>query len=176
MKSLNISNDNYMVIAGYCLNKMREVGDLDVIVSLEAYRKLKNSNLLKVSVSKISKDERLFIKFPSIDDEAEIEFFGKKKTEGFPSNKFSLKNMQKNNKLDFDKYDNPYYNLQSCVEQYSDVIKKDGKFVLSSNFEIPKERVIKNISHLEKIKDFTKDNKIKKLCEENIKYLYSLID
>lgn len=175
MKTLKIPNSEYMVIAGYCLNQMREVGDLDVIVSISAYKKLKESNIVEVSVSKISKDERLFIKFPTIDEEAEIEFFGKKKSEGFPSNKFSLKKLQKENKLDYDNYGNPYYNLETCIELYSDVKKQDGKFIISGKFEISIERVMKNISHLEKIRDFTNDMRLKELCVNNIKYLQELL-
>lgn len=176
MKSLNITNQDYMIIAGYCLHKIREIGDLDVVVNKSAYKKLKKSKLLSVSKAKITGDERLYIKFPEIDEEAEIEFFPKKETEGFPSNEFSLQNMQKNNNLDYDEYSNPYYNLESCIKQYSDVNKKDGKFIISSNFEISKDRVLKNISHLEKIKEFTQDSNIKKLCGKKIKYLSSLLD
>jgi hypothetical protein len=75
MKKFEIPNSDYMVIASYCLYKITNIGDLDVVITILAYNKLKNSGIFEESIVKISGDERLVLKFPEIDEFAEIEIF-----------------------------------------------------------------------------------------------------
>jgi hypothetical protein len=142
----NISNEDYAIIAGYGLRNIREVTDLDVAVSKNAYEKLKTLDFLIEGTSKISNTPRLFIDLPFIEKDASIEFFELEKT-GFPSDRYSLRNLQKNHDLILDKFQNPYINLPIVIELYSDVILKNNKLYAGEQYEIPVNRLDKNISH-----------------------------
>ena len=144
----NISNEDYAIIAGYGLRNIREVTDLDVAVSKNAYEKLKTLDFLIEGTSKISNTPRLFIDLPFIEKDASIEFFELEKT-GFPSDRYSLRNLQKNHDLILDKFQNPYINLPIVIELYSDVILKNNKLYAGEQYEIPVNRLDKNISHLQ---------------------------
>lgn len=176
MDEFKITNKQYMVIAGYCLHKYKNVGDLDVVVEKGIpYDKLRNSGLFAIDSAKISGDERLVLKLPNIDDEAEIEFFPKMRNVGFPSNYYSLENLQSKKLLTRDNYGNPYFNEITCAKQYSDIkIGSDSKYYMCK-FEIPKKRVEKNISHLKFILNNTLDRKTKKYCKKKIILLENLI-
>lgn len=125
-----------------------------------------------ISVAKISGDERIVISFPNIGEDTEIEIFGKDESIGFPSDKFSLKNLRDNNLLEKDKYGNYYYNLDICVEQYSSVDKKNGEYFIGT-FKISKERVEKNINHLRQILKYRPDKE--EMITNKIHYLEELI-
>ena len=116
MQDLSIATSQYMIIAGYCLHKMREVSDLDVLINHSSYLKLKKSGLAVVDIAKISKKERLVVNLP---DGLEIEFFSTKYTPGFPSAEYSIKNLRKEKRLDYDKFGNAYFNIETCIKQYS---------------------------------------------------------
>lgn len=176
MQSLNISQSEYVVIASYCLKEFRQVSDLDVIVSNDAYEILKQSDLFEISLAKISQDERLVLKLFQIDPDAEIEFFPKDKNIGFPSNYFSLNNLQQNNLLTFDLFGNPYFNEKTCIDQYSDISKRNGEYYMGTEHKIPSSRILKNISHLELIMSNINDNEIKEYCEEKINYLRKILE
>ena len=164
MNECSIQNSQYMVIAGYCLHKYKTVGDLDVIVEEgEPYNKLKNSGLFEISLAKISNDERLVLKLTDIDDEAEIEIFPKSRSTGFPSNYYSLNNLQDNNLLICDDYGNPYYGESTSIKQYCEY--------QVGNVTLPKPRIEKNLLHLKIILTNVFDAEIKKYCKEQISLL-----
>ena len=175
MKNLKINVTDYMIIASYCLHKYRNITDLDVIVDANtAYPLLKNSGLFEVSVAKISGDERLVLKIPEIDINAEIEIFPKERNVGFPSEYYSLENLNNLNLLIFDEYGNPYYDEITCINQYGDILFKNNKFY-TGEYEISLDRVIKNIKHLEIIKNNTDNIKTKMFCDKKILNLKELI-
>jgi hypothetical protein len=176
MDKFKITNKQYIVIAGYCLHKYKDVTDLDVNVQKgKAYNKLRNSGLFIIDIAKISKEERLVLKLVNIHEDAEIEFFATSNIVGFPSNSYSFKNLQSKNLLSYDKYGNPYFNELTCINYYSDVTKNnDGEFY-TDKYKISRERVEKNISHLKNIFLNTSNIKIKKYCEEKIYFLENLL-
>lgn len=177
MKKLKINIMDYAIIASYCLHKYRNITDLDVIVDATAYPLLKNSGIFEVSTAKISRDERLVLKLPKIDPNAEIEIFPKERNEGFPSEKFSLNNLHLEDLLLYDEYGNPYYNEITCILQYSDISYKNNKYFVGEH-EISLDRVMKNISQLEFIKNNTKNIQTKMFCDEkilNLKYMIEKI-
>ena len=166
MKENNISNKDYAIIAGYCVAQLtkRSVTDLDVIVSKDAYEKL--SEVLLHGSAEITKTNKLFLETPY----GEIEFFERENT-GFPSKQFSLTNLQKNNMLNYDDFNNPYLNTKATILHYSDVKKINGKLFIGDNHEISQERLRKNISHLTAINNIIKDTEL----TEKIKYLEELV-
>lgn len=175
MKKLKINVTDYVIIASYCLHKYRNISDLDVVVDIEtAYPLLKNSGLFEVSTAKISGDERLILKIPEIDTNAEIEIFPKERNIGFPTEYYSLNNLHLNNLLIFDEFGNPYYDEITCIKQYSDILFKDNKFYIGE-YEISLDRVIKNIKHLEIIKNNTENINTKMYCDEKILNLKEII-
>ena len=177
MDKLKITTKQYMIIAGYCLHKYKDVTDLDVVVQKgkKAYNKLRDSGLCKIDIAKISKDERLILALKNIDENAEIEFFPKARKIGFPSNYYSLENLQSKKLLDYDDYGNPYFNEITCINQYSNITRDtDGSYFLEK-YQVSKERVEKNISHLKHIALNTPNKKTKKYCKEKIHLLTSLI-
>lgn len=176
MDKLKITNKQYIIIAGYCLHKYKNVTDFDVIVQEgKAYNKLRNSGLFIVDTAKISKDERLVLKLSNIDEDAEIEIFSKSKKIGFPSNYYSLENLQSKNLLSYDDYGNPYFNELTCIKYYSNISKNDDGTFYVDSYKIPRERVEKNISHLKKIFLNTDNIKNKKYCEKKISFLENLL-
>ena len=150
MKRNGISKTEYFIIAGYGLRDYREVTDIDVAVSKQAYNKLRQGGQLKVGMAKISKTERLYLELPEIDSDAEIEIF-ELENKGFPSNKFSLRNMQKHDYLIEDLYGNPYMKPKA-VAMFYNVKLVNGK-LMNSDYEISKERLEKNIRHLKLLQD-----------------------
>ncbi len=171
-----IDKSQYMIMAGYCLKEFREVGDLDVIVIPEAYAKLKSTDVFVISQASISSGERLEVKFKSIDSDASIEVFSWEPTRGFPSDYFSLSNLQESNALVEDEFANPYFGINTCVKLYSDVEKNGTKYIIAgTQIEINEARVRKNILHLEKIRDGYSEPRIKLLCEEKIVNLKNLL-
>jgi hypothetical protein len=175
VKDCGVQNDQYMIIASYCLKDFRDVGDLDVIITTDGYAKLKKAKIGKVATAKISGDERIMLSFPEIDDEAEIEFFPKKCDEGFPSTKFSICNVRKEGRLVYDHYNNPYYNIDTCIDQYADIVMINDKYYLG-DYETNTKRIVKNISHLQKILDNIEDMGIRKKIVDKIQYLSGLIN
>lgn len=158
MMENNIRKNQYMIIASYCLKKYREIGDLDVIVTENAYAKLKENSNITVSTAKISGDERIIVELPSIGKDVEIEFFPKANGIGFPSNYFSLANLKKTRNLISDKFGNLYYNIKTCIKQYSCVELRNGEYYLG-DFRVNKKRVSKNLNHLLKIKETMHSNR-----------------
>ncbi|MBM3931265.1 MAG: hypothetical protein FJ336_08355 [Sphingomonadales bacterium] len=176
MDKLGLTDKQYVIIAGYCLNKYKDVTDLDVIVQKgKPYNKLRNSGLFMIDTARISKDERLVLKLINIDENAEIEIFPKRKNIGFPSNYYSLENLQLENLLSYDNYGNPYFNELTCIKQYSDISKNDDGTFYMNTYKISRERVEKNISHLKNIFLNITDKKIKKYCKEKIFFLENLL-
>lgn len=173
MKELEISTDHYAIISGYGLRDYKEVSDLDVILSEEAYNILQKVHYISKSTTGISKTEKLYIKFPSIDETAEIEFFQREHT-GFPSDKFSLRNLQKNKYLQKDFLGNPYLNKYAVADIYSDVKIIDKDIILGDGYKISKERLEKNISHLQLLFDKTNDKYVKEKLEK-IKKISKLV-
>ncbi len=175
MDKFKITKKQYMVIAGYCLHKYKDVTDLDIVIQEGApYNKLRKSGLFDVDTAKISGDERLVLKLANIDKDAEMEFFPKSRKIGFPSNYYSLANLQSKKLLDYDEYGNPYFNEITCVKQYSDVTYNNGIYYMNE-YKISKERVEKNISHLRNIMANTLDEKIIKYCKKKIIFLENLL-
>lgn len=175
---VSITNDEYFIMASYCLKEMREVTDLDVVVLDTAYEKLKQNKIGQIDIAKISQDERIIVKLPEIADDAEIEFFPKKRNIGFPSNDFSFDNLQKGNNLIYDEYGNPYYDIQTCVAQYSQITRINDEYFLG-DYKINKDRLLKNISHLKFIRDFyleKGDTKISDMVDGKINKLIKLLD
>jgi hypothetical protein len=175
MNEFKITKEQYMVIAGYCLHKYKEVTDLDIVIQKGIpYNKLRNSGLFEIDIAKISGDERLVLKLARIDKDAEIEFFPKLRKIGFPSNYYSLKNLQLKKLLSYDDYDNPYFNEITCAKLYSNIIRKNDNKYYTYEYEISKERVEKNISHLKFILNNTLDKKIIKYCKKKIIFLENI--
>jgi hypothetical protein len=168
-----VYSNQYMIIASYCLKKFREIGDLDVIISINGYKKLKKNKNVKISKAKISKDEKIILPLPCLGKNSEIEFFPKKLNQGFPSSYFSISNLKKKNKLIMDDFGNPYYNIETCIKQYSDVKKVDNEYYLGK-YKINKNRVIKNLKHLKTINNQMKNNS-PKLLLTSIKNLEKLL-
>ena len=174
MKQSGITNENYAIIAGYCVAQITEriVTDLDVIVSNDAYNKLldivnTNTNKdLQHGVTSISKTEKISLNTPH----GEIEFFGRETT-GFPSDEFSLRNLQKNKMLDYDTFNNPYLNTDTVIKIYSDVKKINNELILGDGHKINIERLQKNIKHLNEINQILKRDDI----IDKINYLNDLI-
>lgn len=176
MQSLDIGQNEYMIMSSYCLHHIRPVTDLDVIVTTSAYLKLKSSGIFEESIAKISGDERIWINFPELGPESSIEFFPKEENIGFPSDEFSLNALQTNNKLVYDEYSNPYFNIETCVKLYSSINKKNNKFYSSDKYEITESRVRKNIDLLRLISDYNVHNPtIRALCEEKINMILQLL-
>jgi hypothetical protein len=175
MDRCGIPQNQYMIIAGYCLKNLKEVGDLDVIVTPTAYERLKSTGLFDVLQAKISKTERLVVKLEAIGPDAEIEIFGSEPTTGFPTDDFSLVNLQKTNALISDEFGNMYYGTNTCIELYSNLEKIDNKYIIFGTFEIDEQRVRKNISHLKTIRDGYSDFVIKSLCQEKIDNLEKIL-
>lgn len=176
MNWCGIDKSEYMIMASYCLKDIREVGDLDVIVIPSAYQKLRLTGIFEVSQAKMSTGERLEISLKSIDPEASIEIFGWEPTQGFPSDYFSLSNLQGQNLLVEDEFSNPYFGIRTCINLYSDLEKVGSKYIIpGTHIELDEARVRKNISHLEKIRDGYSDIRIKSLCEEKIDYLNKIL-
>jgi hypothetical protein len=98
MTDLKINPNTYMIIASYCLKDIRDVSDLDVIMTKESYEMLKKNKIGTVSEAKISKDERIVITFP-FGDNVEIEFFPKDINQGFPSENYSIKSLMEKKQL-----------------------------------------------------------------------------
>jgi hypothetical protein len=154
MIDLGINDTQYMIMAGYCLRDVREVGDLDVIVSESAFDKLRDK-IGELKIAKISGDARIALQFKDIDENAEIEFFPKKRQVGFPTDYFSMGNLQDKDLLIKDKFGNPYYNIETCVGQYSaPVVTKEGNKYFMGKYEIDRARIEKNISHLDTLKTY----------------------
>lgn len=176
MNEFEIKNNEYMIIAGYCLHKYRDVGDLDVIIEEgKPYNKLRDSGLFKIDIAKISNDERLVLKLYNIDNEAEIEIFPKSRKIGFPSNYYSLENLQSKKLLKLDDHGNPYYNEKTCIKQYSDIkLNNEGEYY-SGNFKISEQRVEKNLLQLETILSNIVNEKTKKYCEKKILLLKNIL-
>ncbi len=168
MDNAKIEKEDYAIIAGYGLREFREVTDIDVSVSKAALKKLKKLNYLKVGKAKLSDNERLFIELPYIGHDAEIEIF-EAENKGFPSDKFSLRNLQKNKYLTEDSFGNPYINLKCVIELYSDVKIINNKIYVGDNYEISLDRLNKNISHLNIL--LSKQKKYNKLIKEKINFL-----
>lgn len=180
MKDIKINNDEYVIIASYCLKDMREISDLDVVVLDSAYSKLKDNNIGVVDTAKISTTERVSLRFPDLETETsgiiEIEFFPKAIDAGFPSDEYSLKALHEDKKIQYDDYGNPYYDIMTCIDQYSCISKKDDKYYMG-DYEIDRKRIEKNISHLEKILNFYENNiVIKEYAEKQITKLKSLLE
>jgi hypothetical protein len=99
----------------------------------------------------------------NIDEDAEIEFFPKPRDVGFPSDYYSLENLQLNNLLDHDAYGNPYFNEITCIDQYSGITRDgDGSYFMEK-YKVSRERVEKNISHLKHIALHTQIKKSKNI-------------
>jgi hypothetical protein len=176
MNEFKITNEQYMVIAGYCLHKYKDVTDLDIIIQKGIpYNKLRNSGLFEIDIAKISSDERLVLKLNKIDKDAEIEFFPKSRKIGFPSNYYSLNNLQSKKLLSYDDYNNPYFNEITCAKLYSNIICTNDKKYYTCKYEISKERVEKNILHLKFILNNTLDKKIIKYCKKKIVFLENIL-
>jgi hypothetical protein len=141
-----IESKDYMIIAGYGLRCVRPSGDLDIGVNKEGFEKIKKKKVGELGVAKISGHERVFIKIPEIDEEAEIEIF-ELENRGFPIDDFSLVNLRKKRGFEMDEYGNQYFNVMTLADFYSTVGKREGKYYMGE-FEIKKERLEKNISHL----------------------------
>ena len=152
IKDCKIRKNQYMIIAGYCLRDYRIVGDLDVMLTENAYEKIKAAPYIHLGKAKISGSERGILRLPALGEEAEIEFFARKPHDGFPTEEFSIEKLKKNKRLLLDGFGNPYYNLQTCIEQYSCVKKLDSEYFIGK-FKIPAARVQKNINHLKTIRE-----------------------
>ena len=179
MVDLKIDDNQYMIIAGYCLRDFREASDLDVVVSKKAFQTL-TKHIGNRDEAKISKDERIVLAFPDIDKDAEIEFFPKAHGIGFPTNDFSMAKLQQDGRLIKDRFGNPYYNIEACVAQYS-AVTRQGDVYKMGEFEIDIARINKNISHMGKIKDYL-DSKHRELADTiemvnaNIRKLTEIIE
>ena len=118
---------------------------------------------------------KIVLKLINIDENAEIEIFPKSKKIGFPSNYYSLENLQSKNLLSYDNYGNPYFNELTCIKQYSNISKNDDGTFYAETYKISRERVEKNVSHLKKIFFNTTNLKNKKYCEKKIVFLENLL-
>jgi hypothetical protein len=172
MNDCGVKTNQYMIIASYCLKDFRQITDLDVVVSINAYEKIKNSSGVKIGKAKISGDERVFLTLNSLGDDVEIEFFPKKTNQGFPSKYFSMRNLKKNKKLLVDNFGNQYYNMETCIKQYSCISKINDEY-FCGDYKINKERVIKNLNHLKTVKKQMNKN-IPKFLLESIDHLKNL--
>ena len=174
MIDCGVTTDQYMIIASYCLRKIRDVGDLDVIVQKNAYNKLKKSKHVKFGKAHISNDEKILIELPSLGNNAEIEIFPKKPNVGFPNEYYSLENLKKNNKLISDDFGNQYFNLETCIKHYSSITVVNGKYIFGGKFTVDRQRVIKNLGHLKTIKKSMKKS-APKIVDVGIKHLTSIL-
>jgi len=152
----SIPNSEYVIMAGYGVGQItgRQVTDLDVITSELAYNKLKaiNDARLKISVTELSQTEKIVMDTPY----GEIEFFEREMT-GFPSNAYSLRNLQTQNRLAYDEFLNPYVDAQTTIEHYAEVRIEGKQIIFGDGYIIKKERLEKNISHLKSIRDTMRD-------------------
>jgi|SRR5579872_7331877 len=138
----NVEKNDYAIIAGYCLYQMRDVGDIDVIVSKNAFEKLETLDILKKGIATLDGVKKLYIEFEDIGNNAEIEFF-EKENKGFPDDRFSLRNMQVKNMLVDDDYGNCMIAPLYLLEFYSNI----------DHIRSNKARILKNIGHLNLIKE-----------------------
>ena len=170
-----IKDNEYMIMASYCMKDFRAVTDLDVVVLKPAYQKIKNKGVGSISQAKMSGNERILLSFENILGEgAEIELFPKNKNQGFPTSKQSLGYLHKHNQLIKDEFGNPYYSPKACAEQYSDIIYdlKTEKYMFGP-YEISKERVKKNINHLTlMLKNFKSDREFISTKLNYLKQIY----
>ena len=148
----NIGPSDYAIMAGYGVGQItgRQVTDLDVVLSGLAYNKLKsiNDERLKISITDLSRTEKIMMDTPY----GEIEFFEREIT-GFPSNAYSLRNLQAHNRLAYDEFMNPYVDAQTTIEHYAEVRLEGKHIIFGDGYIIQKERLEKNISHLKSIRD-----------------------
>jgi len=142
MKTVEINTDEYFIMAGYGLRGLKEIGDLDVGVNRKSFQILKQ--YLPSSTAKISKTERIVLKLNKL--KTEIEFF-ELENKGFPSNKYSLKNLLKNKNLITDPFGNYYFNARTLADFYSEVKLIDGVYYVG-DYEVSKDRIVKNINQL----------------------------
>lgn len=142
LSSADIEKNDYAIIAGYCMYQMRDVGDIDVIVSKCAFERLKRISILQKGNAALDGADKLYIKFEDIGNDAEIEFF-EKENNGFPDDRFSLRNMQRDNMLVEDDYGNCVIAPLYLLEFYSSI----------DHIRHNKTRILKNIGHLKLIKE-----------------------
>jgi len=107
IKDAKLTTDDYIIFAGYGLYKFRLVTDLDVMVSKNGFKKLKALTYIKNDMAKLSKTKKLYIKFPSLGNDTEIEFF-ELENKGFQNNNFSLRSLQAGKHVTFNSFNNPY--------------------------------------------------------------------
>jgi len=163
MEDNGITDKQYMIAGNYCLRKIKDVTNLDVVILKEAYEKLKTKEIGDMSVAKISKIEIIVVKFPKLGPEAAIKFYPKEHNTGFPTNEFSLDSLQKNGELVHDDIGNPYYNAIPCMKQYAEIeqkivpngtngLRKQYNMSGSPDYLIDEAKVKENIALLNDIK------------------------
>lgn len=170
IKYANIQRTEYVVIAGYTLKNYKEISHMDIIITNDAYQKLLN---LKSSVKmEIRENKKIIIKFPSISDEAELKFF-EYENAGFFSKDISIKILNSEDYLSYDKFGNPHLNLKTTINFYSNIKLQNGKYIIGENYEVTKERVEKTILLLELLNKNIKEKEY--LINKQIDYLNGLI-
>ena len=185
-----VGQKDYMILAGYGLKCIRPTTDIDVGVKKGAFDKIKKKKIGEMSIAKIGQqsriDQRIVIKIPEIDKDAEIEIF-EHQSHGFPLGRFSITNLSKKNSFTKDEYGNQYYNVQTLADFYSCVKKRNDEYYWGE-LDIKKERFEKNLKHLtllyehlQKCKNGDLSSEELEVCDclghkNDLKYLKNRID
>lgn len=148
MKCSNISTDQYVITAGYGLRNFKSISDLDVTVSPETFQILLTLPFLEKGKSSLNKiHDRCYIRFPKIDNKAEIEFYAEC-PEGFPSQRFLISNLKDNYYLDRDFFENQCLNILGTIDLYGNMTIINNSLMMGRTHPVTLKRLNKHLSHL----------------------------
>lgn len=120
----DIDQNKYHILSSYGIRGIKEVGDLDINMDANEWKKLTKSGMGKAGI--YNGQMRYFITLPSIGKDAEMEIFAKQPTEGFPDSSFSHKKLKR--KFLRDDFGHLYYHLDTLVKWKKEVHReKDQK-------------------------------------------------
>lgn len=124
IKYCDIDKESYMIIGSYGLRDYREIGDLDVMMNSDQYKKLTKLTDKKITTGKMKSNNQPFWKLDFTDEynkiipntnDFSIEIFDQNPDDGFPDKNFSLNKLKKENGLDRDKNGNYFFNLKTLL-------------------------------------------------------------
>tara|TARA_R100001163_G_scaffold65718_1_gene64244 strand:- start:4979 stop:5608 length:630 start_codon:yes stop_codon:yes gene_type:complete len=115
-----IDQSKYHILASYGIRAIKQIGDLDINMEEKEWKKLEKSGMGKAGI--YNNQLRYFIELPEVSDDAEMEIFSKKTTEGFPDPSFSHKSLQP--MLLVDQFGHHYYHVDTLV-RWKQIVHRD---------------------------------------------------
>lgn len=107
-----IDQSKYHILASYGIRAIKQVGDLDINMDSHEWKKLERSGMGKAGI--YNGQMRYFIEIPEISDDAEMEIFSKKPSEGFPNSDFSHSKLE--DKFMIDQFGHNYYHVDTLIK------------------------------------------------------------